>query len=173
MNNIDMSWLQDFDPAAELAAGNVNTGDYTPLPDGDYDFEIRKIEPTNLDNDRATGMLLRLELAVAGDEFANRRIFDRVIITYTAKPGGDADKAAKAQQIGRAKFASICMAAGVTKAPQDLDVLIGKFVRAKVITREYNGKRDNEIKGVFQAPKAVANPTRPAPMAASASPWAR
>lgn len=173
MSNFDMSWLQDFDPAAELAAANVNTGDFTPLPDGDYDFEIRKIETVNIDNDRAVGGMLKLELAVAGDEFANRRVYDRIIVTYTTKPGGDAEKAAKAQQIGRAKFASLCMAAGITKAPQDLDVLVGKFVRAKVVTREYNGKRDNEIKGVFAAPKSVSNPTRPAPMASSTSPWSR
>jgi len=167
MSSADMSWLLDFDPTAAVEEGKGG-GDYEPIPEGTYEFEINKISAVDIDNERATGTRLSVELAIKSEGFGNRKVFDSIIVRYVAKPGSDAEKAAKTQQIGRAKFGSLCIAAGLSKAT-DLDLLTGKFVRAEIKIREYNGKRSNEVKGAYQAPIEFKNPTRP--MSNESSPW--
>jgi hypothetical protein len=165
----DMDWLTDFDPTK--AAEDAGTGgDFSPIPDGEYELEILSWEMKPIDNDRATGQRLSIQLAVRGSQYENRRIFDSFCTIYKPKPGGDAEKAAKTQQIGRGRFGSLCVAAGIQKSISDLDVLVGKFVRATVATREYNGKKNNEIRGNFKAPTQNQNVKRPTSTGGK-SPW--
>jgi hypothetical protein len=163
MSNFDMDWLQDFDPTAAVEA--VKAGDI--IPDGDYDFEITRIDTHKIDNERAAGMRLAVELTCKSSGHAKRKVFDSIIVKYVAKQGADSEKAIKTQQIGRAKFGSLCIASGLSKA-SDLDALIGKFVRAKIGNREYNGKVSNEVKGQYLDPVEMLNAKRPM---SNDSPW--
>jgi hypothetical protein len=158
----DMSWLNDFDPTAAMAAvgDNNNKGDFEPLPEGSYDFEVVKHKVEAFESDKATGTKMEFELSCRTDGFANRRVWQRLFVNYVPKPGQDIDKAAKTQQIARAQYGSLCVAAGLSKG-NDPELLHGKFVRAKVKIREYNGKRSNEVVGMFEAPKDSTNATRP------------
>lgn len=70
--------------------GHINTtgiseaGDFTPIPKGEYYFDIAEIgESTTKNNDP----MAKLTLIVNQGEYINRRVFDNIIIPSPSSPG--------------------------------------------------------------------------------------
>lgn len=144
-------------------------GDFTPLPAGDYDVTIVKVEIK--DNSSKTGHYFDLKLEVNG---TTRFLFGKLNVK---------NESAKAEQIARGQLGSILRALGI-EVLEDTDQLIGGPLRVTVAIKPADGKypAGNEIKAYkaqgdapAPAPRAPA-PAKPAQAAApakAAPPWAK
>ena len=153
------NWLTDGgdwgDVAEDLPAGG---GSYRPLPKGDYEVEVVAISTRGIDNHKATGTQLKLEVRVIDGDYKGRRIFGSHLVEYKSKLGED-EKAEKVERIGRAKFKQLCGAVGIDKKPSDIQTLVGKSVKASVgVSKRPDGAEDNELvgyaKSAFYVPAA-------------------
>jgi hypothetical protein len=149
---------------ADLAkqAGDAGSGNYEPLPDGDYDLKVVQAETKTT----ATGKIMfKVTNEVQGGPFAKRKVWDQLVIT------ADNPKAmnmffmkASAMGLGRTFWDTN------PSNPQIEQALNGRVFRATLGTRTYNGTESNEIKRYYPAAAdAVATPfAAPSPAAAPA-----
>lgn len=168
------SWMED-DWSAEEAQSDAQSGDFEAIPAGDYEVEVISVEERKIDNANATGLGVNIQLAVRGEAYDNRRLFEWFNVLYQSKLE-NADKKEKAkttQRIGRGQFGALCVALGISKRPGSYDELIGKFCRASVGKRldtyKDDGSHENYIKA-YQESAEFANPSRPA-AASGGNPW--
>lgn len=130
------------------AAAVEPTEEFKPVPAGDYNLLVEKIElkPTKA----GTGSYLNLQLKVQGGEFNNRVVFD--MITYT-------NPNPQAVEIGHRKLSGLCRAAGVIQL-SDTQQLVNRTVAAKVgIQADKTGQYEpkNDIKA-YKSPVAATRP---------------
>lgn len=169
-----ISWMDDnFDASAE--AENANDGDFEAIPAGEYEVEVISVEEREINNDRATGTGVNVQLKVCGPTHENRRLFEWFNVVYQSKSSDEKarEKADKTQRIGRGQFGALCVALGISKRPGSYDELVGKHARAKVGKRENtykgDGSYENYVKS-FSESQEYANPSRPK-ASAEESPW--
>lgn len=161
------SWFDDGGDFSELdGLDGPSFGPIAPIPKGDYDCEIVKVERKKIDNARATGESAKFQLRVIDGEYKGRVVFASHIVEYRSKIGED-EKAATTERIGRVQFSRLCMALGI-KTKQPLSTLEGKVVRAKVIIRK-NGDRDDNDVQTYERSQFFA--PAPARVAGGESPW--
>lgn len=121
-----------FNPTQQ--AESASDGEYKPIPPGKYPTRIIEatVKPTNAED----GKYINLRLDVAGNDHNGRVLWDMIIVQKDdAKWGPDGaplNKAAKAVDIGKAKFGALCVAAGFPERRPHLKELIGKVVSSKV-----------------------------------------
>jgi hypothetical protein len=152
------NWLTDGGDWGEVAESLPTGGGFTPVPKGDYEVEVVSVTTRPIDNNKATGVQLKIEVRVIEGDYKGRKIFGSHLVEYKSKLGDD-DKAEKTERIGRAKFKALCGAVGIDKKPGDLQVLVGKSVKAAIgINKRPDGVEDNEIvnyaKSAYFAPVA-------------------
>lgn len=106
------------------AAAVEPTEEFKPIPAGEYQFLIEKVElkPTK----SGTGSYLSLQLKVQGGPCNNRVVFD--MITYT-------NPNPQAVEIGHRKLSGLCRAAGIVQL-SDTQQFVNRVVVAKVGIRE-------------------------------------
>lgn len=152
-------------------------GDYSPIPPGEYNANIKDAE-LKATND-GTGQYIKLRLDVTGPSHAGRVVFSNINIR---------NKSQAAEQIGRAQLGALMKAAGLATLT-DTDQLIGAHIGIKVAIREARtdektGKTyeaSNEVKAYKAidgaAPMAAKPAFAQAPAAAApakaAPPWAK
>lgn len=154
------SWLDDGGDFSDLDGLDAPTfGVIAPIPKGDYECEIVKIERKNIDNARALGVSARLQLRVIDGEHKGRVVFASHIVDYRSKIGED-EKAAKTQQIGRLQFRALCVALGIKEKVQPLNILEGKVVCAKVTIRKNGEREDNDVQGYARSSFFAPNPVK-------------
>ena len=139
-------------------------GDFSPLPDGEYQVRIAKCELK--DTKDGTGNYLNFQLAVTEGKYAKRVIFAMVTLK---------NKSDKAEQIGHGQLRTIMEACGIPSL-SDTDQLVGGNLVVRVGSREYNGTMQNEVKGYKAAGATVSLPAakQEAPATSKASPpWAK
>lgn len=173
----EMSWLTDDDNwNAEDAADDAGDGEFSAIPDGEYEAEVISAEEREIDSANGTGVAVNVQFAIRGDKYANRRVFERYNVLYKTKHDSKEarEKAATAQRIGRGQFGALCVALGISKRPGSYDELVGKFCRIKVGHEVYRGEKKNRVKGVKES-KEFATASRPEGSSSggggSASPW--
>lgn len=100
------------------------TEEFKPVPAGEYDFLIEKVElkPTKA----GTGSYLNLQLKIQGGQYNNRVVFD--MITYE-------NPNPQAVEIGHRKLSGLCRAAGIVQL-SDTQQLVNRIVAGKVGIRE-------------------------------------
>ena len=147
-------------------------GDFTPLPAGDYDVTIVKVEIK--DNNSKTGHYFDFKFEVTGPTNIGRFLFGKLNVK---------NESAKAEQIARGQLGAILRALGI-EILDDTDQLLGGPLCVKVAVKAATEKypAGNEIKaykaaGDTPAPAARAPvAAKPAPAAApakAAPPWAK
>lgn len=155
---------QTFD-VNELPQGN--SGNYDPLPEGNYDAHITQAElvPTK----DGTGQYIKLRLDITGPSHQGRVVFSNINIRNAS---------AKAEEIGRQQLGDLMRAIGLARV-QDTDQLVGTHVNVKLTVREArtdaaSGKTygaSNEVKGYRAINGAAAMPQAASkPFGAPASP---
>lgn len=130
------------------AAAVEPTEEFKPVPAGEYNLMVEKVElkPTK----SGTGSYLALQLKVHGGKYNKRVVFD--MITYT-------NPNPQAVEIGHRKLSALCRAAGIIQLTST-DQLINRVVAGKVGIREdKTGQYDpqNEIK-VYKSAAAATQP---------------
>lgn len=150
-------------------------GDYTPLPEGEYQVVIKNaaVLPTKSD---PNGQVINLRLDVQGPTHVGRVVFSNINIR---------NKSEQAEQIGRGQLKAVMSALGIATLT-DTDQLIGGQLIVKLSVRaartdEKTGKTyeaSNDVKAYkpaggapMAAPGAMPKPAAAAP-AKSAPPWA-
>jgi hypothetical protein len=178
-----MADLQDyFDGSFDDGAIPASQGfDSTPIPNGEYMLKITKQELAATKD--GTGIMLKMEYAVAEGEFENRRIWTNLNIR---------NKNAQAQAIAIGEFKALCLACGIEyeTAKRDTDILNDIPFRANVgleKPREGYDQRNRVTKYLPRddapAAPAAAAPKAPLPMmkapppkpaaGGKAMPWAK
>jgi hypothetical protein len=146
------NWLTDGgdwgDIEESLPAGG---GAYKPVPKGDYECEVMAVTTRAVDNARATGTQVKVEIRIIEGDYKGRKVFGGHLVEYRSKLGDD-EKAAKTERIGRGKFKALCGAVGIDKKPNDLSALVGKSVKVAIgIGKRPDGGEDNEIFGYVKS----------------------
>ena len=142
------------------------TGDYSPVPPGDYEAVIKDAEIRTTKS--GTGQYIALRLDITGPSHAGRVVWSNLNIKNDSQ---------KAEEIGRQQLGAVMRAVGLPSL-QDTDQLIGGNIGVKLAIRKSEEYGDsNEVKA-FKAPKSGASAGAPAPAmasapAASAPPWAK
>lgn len=157
-----MSFLGFEINAADLPEDT--TGDYSPIPAGEYDARIANAEIC--DTKSGTGQYIKLRLDIVAPVHEGRVIWANLNIKNASQ---------KAEEIGRQQLGQVMRAINLP-AIKDTDQLIGGTVGIKVAIREseqYGAQ--NEVKA-YKAPK-TASAAQPVPSMASApaskpkAPW--
>ena len=152
----DLSGILPEDFSPEKASEEAG-GDYSPLPPGNYNFEIKKTEIVETKDGRGT--MVKVQLSVVGQKFKNRVVFKQMTLKH-AGANGSKDKPNNYQtavEIGQADFGALCAACGFKKsAPKRLDELVGKHVQAYVKIRKSDVYGDsNEAQGFKEPAKGA------------------
>jgi len=129
--------------------------DFEAIPAGKYEVVITdsEMKPTKA----GTGEMLKLTLQVVSGPHKNRFIWTNLNLR---------NPNATAEQIARGQLAAICLAVGIPQ-PKDSEELHDKPLIARVSVREYQGDKQNEVKGFSSRgdaePPAAADvpPTKP------------
>jgi len=162
-------------------AGETTSGNYEPLPDGDYDLKVIEVKSTVSASGKT---MFKLTTEVQGGAYNKRRIWDNLVVSPENKNA-------------LAIFFSKMAALGVPREfffnnPSNAQIeasVDGKLFRAKVGTRTWNGDKRNEITKYYVATAGAAvsapvgipttagaavppPPPAPAPAPAPASPLA-
>lgn len=148
-------------------AGDVSS--YEPLPEGDYDFEVKEAKATTTKTGKK---MFSTTNKVVGGAYNGRQVWDNLVIT-TDNPN--------ALRMFFVKMAALGLTPEYFKEhkPSDEQVvsaLRGRRFRAKVGQRTYNGEKRNEISKYFSAPAAaipgvaMTGAVPPPPAAAPAAP---
>jgi len=162
-------------------AGETTSGNYEPLPDGDYVLKVIEVKSTVSASGKT---MFKLTTEVQGGAYNKRRIWDNLVVSPENKNA-------------LAIFFSKMAALGVPREfffnnPSNAQIeasVDGKLFRAKVGTRTWNGDKRNEITKYYvstagaavSAPVGVPTtagaavpppPPAPAPAPAPASPLA-
>lgn len=142
-----MSWLDDGGDWGEIEEGLPAGGAYKPVPKGDYECEVVGVTTRVIDNAKADGVQVRVEVRIIEGEYKGRRIFGGHLVDYRSKHGDD-EKAQKTERIGRGRFKALCGALGLDKKPNGFDQLTGKSVKVNIVVgKRADGQEENEIGG--------------------------
>ena len=123
-------------------AGDSASGSYEPLPDGDYDLKVIEASSTTTSTGKT---MFKITCEVQGGAYAKRRIWDNLVISPENK-----------NALGI--FFSKMTALGVPRewfsqnAPSNAQVesaINGKFFRAQVGSRVWQGEKRNEVKKYY------------------------
>jgi len=170
-----LSWMED-DWSAEEASNDAQSGDFEAIPPGEYEVEVIAAEERTVDNQNATGLGVNIQLAVRGESYENRRLFEWFNVLYQSKSNSSEkkEKAQKTQRIGRGQFGALCVALGISKRPGSYDELIGKFCRATVGKRTNTWKGEDKVENYvksYEESREYANPSRPTAAKSESNPW--
>ena len=143
-------------------AGTAATsgGNYSPLPDGDYDLKVIEAQATTT----STGKLMfKITNEVQGGAHDKRRVWDQLVVTQ------DNPKAMNMffMKAGAMGLPTTYFEQNPTPA-QIEQALIGRAFRATLGTRTYNGNQSNEIKRYYGLTAAAPAAPAAAPVAAAA-----
>lgn len=161
------NWAELIKKSGDLSS-NTN---YEPLPDGDYELKIVKVEAVVTSTGKP---MFKVTNEVQGGPYANRKVWDNLVVTHDNPKAMD-------------MFFMKVIAMGLTKPffesnPTDAQIeqaLTGRTFRANIGLRTYEGKDSNEIKKYFPGQAAAVAPSTagaavppppPAPPAAPISP---
>lgn len=118
---------------SDLIGGEFDSGqydapnDYSALPPGDYTMVVEKadVKPTKAGD----GHYVNVQLSVVGNNYANRKAFDRMNIDNQSQ---------KAVEIGLRQLSALCKAAagGQDVRITDTDQLIGQVVLVKLAVKD-------------------------------------
>lgn len=171
---MSLSWDDLVKDAGDIAS-------FEPLPEGDYDFEVKEAKATTTKTGKK---MYSTTNKVVGGAYNNRQVWDNLVIS----PDNP-----NALSMFFGKMAALGLTVDYFKStkPSDEQVcaaLRGRRFRAKVGQRTYNGEKRNEISKYFSAPAAAipgvavtgavpppppaAAPPAPAPVAAPPAPQA-
>lgn len=118
----DLNFLKGKVNITELAQGEQSLdGDYEPLKPGWYHGRIT--EAAVQETKAGTGKMVYCRIDIEGPTAAGRVVFDRMLVEHTSS---------KAEEIGRARFATLCMACGINEVPNETSVFLGQTVTAKL-----------------------------------------
>jgi hypothetical protein len=99
--------------------------DFQPLPKGSYVVSVKDINVASLKSGR--GQAVNCTLEVEGGKYANRLLWDRIIISH---------ESADAMKFGRRRFKDLADAVGATGSITDLAVLCHRPLLAFVKIEE-------------------------------------
>jgi len=142
----DLDFLGEFDPKTEADKAGGD-GDYSPLKPGDY--QVRVTEADVQATKAGDGKYIYVRLDVEGPTGAGRVVFDRMIVLHPNPT---------AVEIGKGRFAQLCVAAGFEKKPGGTKALIGKAVTAKLKVEKSKQYGDRNAVQSFKAPSGDAGP---------------
>jgi hypothetical protein len=154
-------------------SGDAANTNYEPLPDGDYELKIVKVESVITSTGKP---MYKVTNEVQGGPYANRKVWDNLVVTHDSPSAMN-------------MFFMKVIAMGLTKPffesnPTDAQIeqaLTGRTFRANLGLRTYEGKDSNEIKRYYKGQETAAPsstpgaavpppPPAPAPAPAPASP---
>ena len=139
----------------------VGTGDYFPMPPGNYQAQIiQDEEKISKNGDR----YVQLTVQISDGQFKGRLLWESLNLWHSNE---------KPRSIARATFASICKAVGV-KSPRDTSAILNKTLVIGVGVRhnDYKGKEENHIKVYLPATtQPSVAPPAPQDVVVSESPW--
>ena len=132
-----MGELSKHQPGGAARAEDAEQrGDYPPMPAGWRGVEIEKAEIKS--NSKNTGVGIKLEAVVFGEEFNGRKVFSWINVS---------NPNAECENIGFREQCDLAAACGIPLL-DDEDMLIGKRCEMKlVVCKNQNGDPDNEVKG--------------------------
>ena len=143
-----------FNPS-EVDVNDIPSGNYDPVPDGEYTLQALEAEMHNTRND---GQMIKAKFQVVGGEHNGRLIWQNFNTVNLSE---------QAQKIGRQQLVAWATACGRADC-DDTDKLIGKRFQASVDTQKGTGgyKDSNRIKAFLFAAAAQDSPARAATPAA-------
>ncbi|TXN33924.1 DUF669 domain-containing protein [Methylobacterium sp. WL19] len=165
-------FMSSFDPTAVDTTDERGSGDFSPLPNGDYLVQIIEAE---MKDTSTGGEMLRMTLEVLDGPQPGRRVWENLNVV---------NKNPDTEKYARRDLATIMAAIGQGPT-NDLTLLCGRPFKVTLKTnpgREYNGKTYDPSNGVkryhgkagapaSKTPAAAPTP-RPAAPAATARAWA-
>ena len=155
-----MANIADFSRRAD----ELQEQDYTPIPDGTYNAEIKSAEMK--DTKDGTGQYINMALTVLGPTHANRIVFAMINIV---------NKNPAAEEIGLRQLKELRIACGLASL-RDTDELIGRTLKIKVKTQKSDSYGDKNVVSAYLA--SIGGPM-PAPSqsaltsSGSTPPWAK
>ena len=156
-----MSFLEHTIDIKDLPE-NESTGDFSPLPEGEYSVTIKAAEVKA--TKAGDGSYINLRLDVNEGKYAKRVLFAMITLR---------NKSDKAESIGKGQLRDVMSACGIGSL-SDTDQLLGHNLIVRVGQREYNGTMQNDVKG-YKTAGASAPTISAAPQASgkAAPPWAK
>jgi hypothetical protein len=144
----------DILPNASTSSGS---GDYPPVPEGDYDLMVVSTEVKTTQTGKP---MISLKAQVAGGEHDRRLIWDNLVVSKENP---------KALGILQGKLNALGFTPQYLKENNpDLeiiaDALVNRSFRAKVGQSEYQGKLRNELKAYYPSTVAAAGSPAAPPM---------
>jgi hypothetical protein len=154
----------NFGEILPKTGASSNSGDYPPIPEGDYDFSVVS---ANVKTSQSGKPMISVKAQVEGGPYDRRYVWDNLVVTKDNP---------KALGILQGKLNALGFTPEYLKEHNpDLetiaDYLVNRNFRAKVAQSEYMGKMRNEIKAYIattpaSAVAAAAPAAAPAPPAA-------
>lgn len=133
---------QSFDPTAHDTE-QKERGDFTDLPNGNYEMEMEKNELVATKNGKGQRLAVQFSV-IRPEEFANQKVFESYNLL---------NESAQAQKIGNEQFAYLTRSIGESGLFDDADILNNRSFTAEVILGKpsADGKyaARNEIKKYF------------------------
>ena len=135
---------------------NAGSGNFEPLPSGDYDVEVVKSEPTT----SSTGKLMyKVQMKVTGGPHNGRIVFNQFVVSpENANALGFFFTHMRALGLDAAFFSNEPDSATIAGA------MVGKRSRVTLTQRDWNGSPRNEVKKMVPVAAGAAAPrTLPSP----------
>jgi hypothetical protein len=144
--------MTQIDWAALASQATTSTGDYTPMPEGDYDL---KVIESKLATTQTGKLMYKLTYEVQTGEFARRRVWDNLVVS----PEND-----KAMGIFWSKMRILGLQkdwfeATKPSSEQIAQAVMGRPIRAHLGLRTWNDNVQNEITRYLAAPTQQFSPT--------------
>jgi len=144
----DLDFLNEDGFNASNAAEDASDGEYKPVPNGWYNVTIMSAEIAQ--TKAGNGTMIKTRLDISGPTHTGRVIFDQPLVKrsdaeYRQLQDGTkeaANKAATAQDIGRARFGQMCVAAGFPDKAPATHELVGKNFDVKLGIEKGSKKPD-------------------------------
>jgi hypothetical protein len=131
-------------------AGESSSGNYEPLPNGDYDLKVIEVKSTVTASGKT---MFKLTTEVQGGAYNKRRIWDNLVISPENK---------NALAIFFGKMAALGLPREFfNNNPSNAQIeasLDGKLFRAQVGSREWQGSKRNELTKYYVQTAQVASP---------------
>jgi hypothetical protein len=131
-------------------AGESSSGNYEPLPNGDYDLKVIEVKATVTASGKT---MFKLTTEVQGGAYSKRRIWDNLVISPENK---------NALAIFFGKMAALGLPREFfNNNPSNAQIeasLDGKSFRAQVGSREWQGSKRNELTKYYVQASQVATP---------------
>lgn len=152
-----LNWSDIIKDAGESASGN-----YEPLPDGDYDLKVIEAKATVTQTGKT---MFKLTTEVQTGPYAKRRIWDNLVVS---------PENSNALNIFLSKMAALGLPREFfsNNNPSNAQIeaaLAGRSFRAQVGSRTWNGDKRNELKRYYLIPAqgGAAIPAASAPQGAA------